>query len=325
MKKHIITFILFQILNLYSFGQDLILQGNIILYTNNISKAIAFNNDEKLDQACKHFKLANEIIPIHFWDLIYLRNFLKKRFDKELFVICIRSEIIQKGFSTTLNDSLLSNNLSTNELNEIKVKTYTFQNEYLRLRDPQIEKQLLQLESLDQFTRTCNISLLFNCDTCIQDRKRLIKYVDSAYTVPLIRKICDNPNLTYHSLGQSYTSFILYLRHVLNNNSGDTILDNYWKSAADRLVRDFIITPGYYANLTDYCFNFKLNSDNKKSPLNNYGEFNFNGMLQLDSPSEIDQRRASIGLLPLWEVFPKKLLPDEYIIWYESKNNQKKN
>lgn len=324
MKPFLIAFAIVLTMNLYSFAQGVVLPDSIIRYTNNISRAIAFNNAENLDEASKYFKLANAIIPIHFFDLMYIRNFLKKRFDKELFMICVRGEFVQEGYSTALTDSIYLSNISTSDLNQIKLKSYAYQLEYLRLRNEKTEKYLLQLESLDQFARTCNVALLFNCDTCIQDRRRLIKYVDTAYTIPLIRKICDDSTLTYHSLGYSYTAFILCLRHILNNHSGDSILDNYWKSLADKLVRKFIITPGYYANLTDYCFNYKLNANNKKTAFNNYGEFNFNGKLQIDSLNTIDQRRTSIGLLPLWESFPKKSLPDEYIIWYESQNSLEK-
>lgn len=191
--------------------------------------------------------------------------------------------------------------------------------------DKKIEEKLVQIESLDQFARTSDIALLFSCDTCIVCRRRLMKYIDSAYTIPFIKSLSEQPNLTYRSFGNSHFSFILILRHVLNNHSNDTTINHFWEAFAYRLVKEFIITPTYYANLTDYCFNFRIDENKQKVPYNNYGEFNFRGKIQVDNPEKIDQRRMEIGLLPLWEsVSTKSALPENYLLWLDGQTKQSK-
>ncbi|MDZ4669223.1 MAG: hypothetical protein SGJ00_15250 [bacterium] len=110
LKKFVILFVILT-LNANVFGQTKSIPNKIIQYTNYISLAVAKNNKGEIEEASKYFKLANNITPIHYFDLMYVRNLLKKKFDKELFLICVREEYIQNAFSTTLNDTSFSNKI----------------------------------------------------------------------------------------------------------------------------------------------------------------------------------------------------------------------
>jgi len=325
LKKYLILLIFILTQNENLFSQNKFISDKIIQYTNNISIAIVNNNKGQLEEASKYFKKANQILPIHYWDLMYVKNLIRKKFDKELFLICVHEECIQRGFSSSMGDTSFTRNLSAKDLRKIKKQVSIYETQYLVNTDKDIENQLTQIISLDQFARGSNIVYLYNCDSCLVHRRRLMHYIDSAYTKPAIENIAKQNKLTYRSFGSSYNSFILIIRHIANNHSKDTIQNRFWEEFVNRLVSEFIITPQYYANLTDYCFNFKIDENNQKRPMNTYGEFSyFKGKLEIDDPEKTDQRRAEIGLLPLWESSPKSNLPNNYIFWYESKSAKPK-
>ena len=301
--------------------QNSFIPKNVVCYTNNISRAIVHNNNGQLDEAAAYFKKANQIIPIHYWDLMFVKNLLKKQFDKELFLICVQEEFIQECYSSTLNDTSLSKNLSQKDIRKINKKVPGYKIKYLEGTNMEFESELLQIISLDQFARTNNIAYLYNCDTCIVYRKRLMKYIDSAYSIPAIKLLSQQNNITYRSFGASYHSFVLMLRHIVNNHSEDTVSNQFWENYVNKLVANFIITPRYFANLSDYRFNYEIDENKVQKPLNVYGEFSYyKGKLEIDNPEKTDQRRIAIGLLPLWESMPKSNLPNNYIIWYEGKH-----
>ena len=115
--------------------------------------------------------------------------------------------------------------------------------------------------------------------------------------------------------GDSYLNFLVLIRHILNRNEKDSniaiIYSNFCKSA----LTNFFITPDYYANLMDYCFNYYIDKDGKRRPTGTYGEYmNYNGTPYIDNPETIDIKREEIGLLPLYSKYKDtNYLPKNYI------------
>jgi hypothetical protein len=81
-----------------------------------------------------------------------------------------------------------------------------------------------------------------------------------------------------------------------------------------------LITPDYYANLMDYCYNRIKDENGVLTPKNTLGEFNHRGKLIIDDPATIDFRRERLGFLPINKIIhdPNKL-PQNYRDWYDSK------
>jgi hypothetical protein len=296
---------------------------NIRLYQFHISTAMQHSFSNRNELANKEILIANTFKPIHQWHAKELRYLLKKKFDNDIFFILVRLEFIKGGNSYSYSDTSLSHQMSNLTKKKIESNKGKWQLEYLNSRDEALEKKLLQIESIDQFTRTINMGAVLPCgDSCFNLKRKLFRYSDSAYSRKYFNEIIKETNLNIADFGSAYFDFLLIARHLLGKwMEADSDVDILYLEFCRNALLNFFITPDYYANLMDYCFNFKFDAEGNRIPTNSFGEFlNYKGKIYIDNPETIDWYRAKLGLLPIYQTIRDSTkLPANYLNWKNQK------
>lgn len=305
------------------FAQVNPLNENIRNYQFHISTAMQHSFSNRNDLANKEILIANKYKPIHLWHTKELRYLLKKKFDDEIYFILVRLEFKEKAYSNSYLDSTWSQKMSRSTKKKIELNKEKWQLEYLNSRDEALEKKLLQIESIDQFARTINMEAIIPCgDSCFNLKRKLFRYSDSAYSRKYFNEIIKVEKLNIADFGAAYFDFLLIARHLLGKwLEADSDVDILYLEFCRNAMLNFFITPDYYANLMDYCFNFRLDEFGNRMPKNSYGEFlNYKGKIYIDNPETIDYYRAELGLLPIYQTIRDSTkLPANYLDWKNRK------
>jgi len=298
------------------YAQEINLSYKIKQYQLHISQAMYYSSENQNDSANREILLANSFMPIHQWHKKELTYLLKRKFDERIFSILVRLEFLNRGFSSSYSDSSYLNKINKKSKKRIERNIDKWKLDYLKKRDYFLIKKIAEIESIDQFVRNIDVQEGFSCqDSCNSLKKKLIRYADSAYSKKQLINILNSNDLKVEKFGDSYLNFLVLIRHILNRNEKDSniaiIYSNFCKSA----LTNFFITPDYYANLMDYCFNYYIDKDGKRRPTGTYGEYmNYNGTPYIDNPETIDIKREEIGLLPLYSKYKDtNYLPKNYI------------
>jgi len=156
----------------------------------------------------------------------------------------------------------------------------------------------------DHFFRSQFERFNFNNNNCIQNKNEFAYKValqyDSIYAIPYVIELIKEYNFpnAYDIGTYSVQSLLFLLRHY-----------NLEKSIYDSALINGKILPEEYASLADYKFNIDwdvLVKEGKFKPKNNYGPNlrEINGKMivgELDDIENVDERRETIGLVPLWQ------------------------
>jgi hypothetical protein len=298
------------------FSQAISLNENIRNYQFHFSTAMQYSYSSRNDLANKEILIANSFMPIHQWHGKELRFLLKREFNDEIYYILVKMEFTKDGYSNSSEDSLWCKLVSKDIKRKIEKNKSQWQLDYLNHRNISLEKKLLQIESIDQFSRTINMGAIIPCgDSCFSLKRKLFRYSDSAYSRKYFNEIIKVEKLNVADFGASYFDFLLIARHLLNGINNDSNLNILYRNFCINALHNFFITPDYYANLMDYCFNFKFDEFGNKMPTNSYGEFlNYKGKIYIDNPETIDQKRAELGLLPIYQTIRDSTkLPANYL------------
>lgn len=308
------TFFYFLIFTKTIVSQSITLPKDILLYQQRISlaKNQMFCN---LDSSIYYFKKANEIKPIHYFHLMFLKNLISRKFDKELFEIIVYSEVKQFGISQMIKDTTYIKNLSSKNLERVKVKSKEYLIMYIENVDNNLVRNFTEVYALDQFARSSFVrKITEQCENNKTIRNNLINYVDTTYFPSLIKYIEKNESLKTESFGGSYTDFMVLCRHL---NMRDSVKNLVFLK---KILENFIITPDYYANLIDYVFNSYRDQNGIVHFKNTFAEYGVigNNDVIIDNPELIDRYRVQLGLLPLWDTCSdKNKLPIAYKLYYE--------
>lgn len=304
------------------FSQAISLNENIRNYQFHISTAMQYSYSSRNDLANKEILIANSIMPIHQWHGKELRFLLKREFNDEIYYILVRMEFTKEGYSNSSEDSIWCKLVSKEIKKKIENNKSKWQLEYLNHRNVSLEKRILQIGSIDQFTRTINMGAVITCgDSCFNLKRKLFRYSDSAYSRNYFNEIIKVEKLNIADFGSAYFDFLVIARHLLSGINNDSNLNILYRNFCRNALCNFFITPDYYANLMDYCFNFKFDEFGNKMPTNSYGEFlNYKGKIYIDNPETIDQKRTELGLLPLFQTIRDSTkLPANYLDWKNRK------
>ena len=171
--------------------------------------------------------------------------------------------------------------------------------------------KVLTISEINHYTRNDIFfhGQIFTLDPQNFDSKKALnlsqKY-DSAYAVPYMKKLIENyhfPNAT--DLGyQTEMNINAIIRHY----------HQFERPTFNQALWDGKMTPSQYASIVDYFFNWNMDEllvPNRKpgpiGPKNNYavnmnktGEDKYK-IAAINNVAQVDERRASIGLPPLWQ------------------------